>query len=69
TAPSITANWTAADGQKWTVPVGGGISRTLVFNREPMTLGFQYYYNPVRPDNANSTTLRFVVALIYPQRH
>jgi hypothetical protein len=69
TAPSITANWTAADGQKWTVPVGGGISRTLVFNRQPMTLGFQYYYNPVRPDNSNSTTLRLVLALIYPQRH
>lgn len=68
TAPSITANWTAAEGQKWTIPIGGGISRTLVFNRQPMTLGFQYYYNTKRPDNAPSTTLRFVISLIYPQR-
>jgi hypothetical protein len=37
TAPSITADWTAADGQKWTIPVGGGINRTLVFNKQPMT--------------------------------
>ena len=69
TAPSITANWDAEEGQRWTIPVGGGISRTLIFNRQPMTLGFQYYYNSVRPDNANATTVRFVFALIYPERH
>ncbi len=68
TAPSITANWDAADGQQWTVPVGGGISRTLVFNRQAMTLGFQYYYNTKRPDNAASTTVRFIVAFIFPQK-
>jgi hypothetical protein len=68
TAPSITANWDASRSQRWTVPVGGGISRTLVFNRQPMTLGFQYYYNSIRPDSANSTTLRFTVSLIFPQK-
>ena len=68
TAPSITANWDIHSGQKWTVPYGGGISRTLVFNKQPMTIGFQYYYAPVRPDNAASTTLRFNIALIYPQK-
>ncbi len=68
TAPSINANWDASRNQRWTVPVGGGISRTLVFARQPMTLGFQYYYNPIRPDNANSTTLRFIVSLIFPQK-
>ena len=43
-APSITANWDAASGQQWTVPlgIGIGISRTTVFNRGPMTLGVQY---------------------------
>jgi hypothetical protein len=68
TAPSITGNWDASRSQRWTVPVGGGISRTLVFNRQPMTLGFQYYYNSIRPDSANSTTLRFTVSLIFPQK-
>ncbi len=67
-APSMTADWTAADGQKWTIPVGDGISRTLVFQRQPMTLGFQYYYNVQRPDNAPTTTVRFILSLIYPQK-
>lgn len=69
TAPSITANWDANRDQRWTVPVGGGISRTLVFQRQPMTLGFQYYYNVIHPDNANATTLRLFVSLIFPQKH
>jgi hypothetical protein len=67
-APSITANWDAPGGQQWTVPFGAGISRTLVFNRQPMTLGFQYYKNVKRPDNSPGTLLRFFVALIFPQR-
>ena len=67
-APSITANWDIHSGQKWTVPYGGGISRTLVFQKQPMTLGFQYYYAPVRPDNAASTTIRFNIVLIFPQK-
>lgn len=65
-APSITANWDAAKGQRWTVPVGAGISRTLVFNGQPMTLGFQYYKNVKRPDEAPGTMVRFILAFIFP---
>jgi hypothetical protein len=68
TAPSITANWDAPDGQQWTVPIGIGISRTLVFNRQPMTLGFQYYNNVKKPDNSSGTAVRFTLALFFPQR-
>jgi hypothetical protein len=67
-APSITANWDAPSGQQWTIPIGVGITRTLVFNKQPMSLGFQYYDNLKRPDNATATTLRFNIALIFPQK-
>jgi hypothetical protein len=65
-APSITANWDAPSGQEWTVPLGFGISRTTVFNRRPITVGVQYYYNVEHPDGAAGQTLRFVVSLLYP---
>jgi hypothetical protein len=68
TAPSITANWDAPSDQRWTVPVGLGISRTLVFNRQPMTLGFHYYKNVKRPDSSGGTLVRFVVAFIFPTK-
>jgi hypothetical protein len=65
-SPVISANWDAPSGQQWTVPLGIGISRTTVFNRRPMQVGAQYYYNVERPDSAAGQTLRFVVSLLYP---
>jgi hypothetical protein len=68
-APNITANQDAADGERWTVPLGLGITRTTVFNRRPMNLGVQYYYNVERPTVTGAHQLRFVIALLYPGGH
>jgi len=68
TAPLMTANWDATGNDRWTVPIGMSISRTLVFNKQPMSLGFQYYRNLQRPDSAPSSQLKFVLALIFPTK-
>lgn len=65
-APIITANWEAADGQEWTVPLGLGIARTTRFQRRPISIGAQYYYNVEHPDASSSWTLRFNLSLLYP---
>jgi hypothetical protein len=44
-----------------------GISRTTVFNRRPLTLALQYYYNVERPEGSAASQLRFVVNLLYPR--
>lgn len=51
-APNITANEDAPSGDRWTVPLGLGITRTTVFNKRPMSLGLQYYHNVERPTGA-----------------
>ncbi len=66
-APLMTANWDAASGNQWTVPLGLGINRTTVFNRRPMTLGVQYYYNVARPDGSAGGQLRFLISFLYPK--
>lgn len=66
-APVISANWDAESGNKWTVPLGIGISRTTVFNRRPMSLAVQYYYNVERPDGSGASQLRFAISLLYPK--
>lgn len=66
--PVITANWDAESGQKWTVPVGAGISRTVVFQGRPMTLALHYYRNVVRPDSAGADQVRFMVVMIFPKK-
>jgi hypothetical protein len=65
-APSITANWDANPGQRWTVPLGVGLSRTTIFNGRPMNTGVQYYYNIERPDGAGASQIRFTLSLLYP---
>ena len=65
-APLNSANWDAPSGQRWTVPLGMGITRTFVFNRQPMSLGVQYYRNVTRPNGAPGNQLRFQFALLFP---
>jgi hypothetical protein len=68
TGPVITANWDAAPGDRWTVPLGLGISRTTVFNHRPMVVGLQIYHNVERPRLAAANTVRFFVTLLYPKK-
>jgi hypothetical protein len=69
TGPSITANWDAPDGEKWTVPLGLGITHTVVFAKRPMTIGFQFYHNVERPTGAAANQIRLILTLIYPGGH
>lgn len=61
-----TANWDAAPGQKWTVPLGAMLTQTFVFNKQPMSLGAGAFYNVVRPDNASDWQFRIQYSLIFP---
>jgi hypothetical protein len=48
-SPNITANWLSAAGQQWTVPIGGGVSKTFRLGRQPMRLSVDSFYNAIRP--------------------
>ena len=66
--PTIVANWDAPEGQQWTVPFGAGITKTLILKGQPMSLGFQYFKNVKRPDDAPGTQVRFNVSFIFPMK-
>ena len=68
-APIITSNWEASDGNKWTVPVGGGVGRVFrIGNLPPMNASIQGYYNAVRPDVVGRGSLRIQFQLMFPKR-
>ena len=67
TAPAITANWSAASGQQWTVPIGFGVSKISFIDKQAFNFSLQYYHNAVRPDNAGADQVRMVVALLFPK--
>lgn len=49
-APILTANWEGQAGNKWVVPVGGGVGRAFVLDHQPMSITAQAYYHVIRPD-------------------
>ena len=50
--PMITADWKADAGERWTVPIGGGVGRILRIGPLPLGVDVGAYYNVVRPHDA-----------------
>jgi hypothetical protein len=65
TAPTITANWLATQN-KWTVPLGGGVTKTFKLGDQPMQLGITYFTYVARPVSAPQTQLRVQWSLLFP---
>jgi hypothetical protein len=67
-APIITADWTAEDGDKWIVPVGAGGGKLVYLGGKlPLNLQTQMYYNVVRPDFGPEWQWRFQLQIILPK--
>ena len=67
TAPIITANWKADSGDKWVVPIGGGVGKIVKLGKLPLNLQLGAYYNVVTPDNGADWQLRFQVQFLFPK--
>jgi opacity protein-like surface antigen len=67
-SPLITANWLAAPGQQWTVPIGGGIGRIFKLGDQPVSAYISGYYNAVRPNGGPAWQLRAELSLLFPER-
>jgi opacity protein-like surface antigen len=68
TAPIITANWLAAPGQQWTVPIGGGVGRVFRIGDQPVNAQLQAFYNVARPTGTADWQLRFELAFLFPEK-
>ena len=66
TGPLITANWEAADSQRWTVPVGGGVGKLIWFGKLPTDVLVQGYSNVKHPPNTPDWELRFQITFLLP---
>ena len=61
-------NWEADSGNKFTVPLGGSLSKTFLWGKQPMKMGLQSYYNAVHPDDASSWNVGLSVTFLFPKR-
>ena len=61
-APNIFANWEQEEADnRFTVPIGIGISKTVQFGKVPVRFGAEIHYSVIQPDNVAGTewNLRF----------
>jgi hypothetical protein len=49
-APNIVADWEQDEDNRWTVPVGLGVSKTLFLGKLPVKVGIEYQYSVIKPD-------------------
>jgi len=66
-APIATVNWDAPGGQKWTVPLGGGVGKIFHLGRLPVNTQLSAYYNVEHPDNGPDWQLRFQIQFMFPK--
>jgi hypothetical protein len=66
--PNILINWEAGSGNKYTVPVGLGVSKTTIaFGKVPIRLGAEIHYSAIQPDDVSQTWLfRFYMVPLIP---
>ena len=65
-APIITANWRVEKGQKWQIPLGGGIGKQFDIGDDPWNFSIQGYYNVIKPDGAPNYAIRLSVVTAIP---
>lgn len=66
-APILTADWKASSGNKWVVPLGGGIGRVMKLGFQPVNLTAQFYGNAVHPAGGPSWSMRLQIMFLYPK--
>jgi len=66
-APVLTVNWKADSGDRWTIPIGGGVGKIFHFGKLPVNMQLSAYYNVERPDNQANWQIRAQVQLMFPK--
>ena len=63
----ITSNWDAPSGQRWTVPVGGGVGKLLKIGSQMINLRTEAYYNVERPEVAPDWSMSLTIQFLFPK--
>jgi hypothetical protein len=66
-APIIAAVWNRP-GEKWVIPIGGGVGKVMTLGTFPFNLSVQAYWQPVRPDNSEGWALVVQAQSLFPRR-
>jgi len=68
TNPVISANWNASSGNKWTVPLGGGVGKTFMIGSQHMQFKAAAFYNVVRPSGGPDWQIQTSLNFLFPEK-
>lgn len=68
TSPIMTADWTAKPGQKWTIPVGGGVGRVFKIGFQPLNTRVQFFKDVKQPTFGPSWTMQAQVQFLFVRK-
>lgn len=67
--PNISANW-EADGQKWILPMGGGVGYLFKINNQNVIASLQSFYNVLVPTEVKTKwSIRFSLYFTFPEEN
>ena len=66
-APTMTCNWKADSGNRWTVPIGAGMGKILKLGKQPVNISVAAYYNVEHPDDGAEWQLQFQFQFLFPK--
>jgi hypothetical protein len=64
-SPVMTADWTAKPGEKWTVPVGGGVGRIFKIGVQPLNARVQFWKDVKTPTFGQNWTMQAQVQFLF----
>ena len=65
--PIMTCNWKADSGDRWTVPIGGGVGKILKIGKQPVNMSVAAYYNVEHPDDGAEWQVQLQFQLLFPK--
>jgi hypothetical protein len=66
-SPVITANWSAASDQKWTIPLGGGFGRIFEIGSQPVNAQVQAFGYADTPTGGPDWSVRASFTFLFPE--
>lgn len=66
-APNITANWEADSGDRWTVPIGGGVGKVFKIGKQAVNAKLAYYKNIETVTGGPDDQVQFQFTLLFPK--
>jgi hypothetical protein len=66
-APVILADWRESAGNRWLVPVGGGVGKLVMLGSMPVDFSGTFYGNVVTPQGGPKWQMSLQMTLLFPQ--